>query len=260
MIQDTLRFAAQQAEEGRAVALVTITETTGSSPAHPGQMMAVLADGSSEGTVGGGASEHQVIRRAVQAIKAGETVFTFGYDHGAEGMVCGGALAGTGTVVGAGLQLHIFGGGHVGQSLARVAVPTGFSTTVIEDRAALADAFENVRYVVCEPPAYPDTIPPASGGYTVICTRGHKTDLDALRFCLTRPYAYIGMIGSRKKVGALFEALRREKIPEERLAALYTPIGLDVASGAPAEIAISILAEILMIKNGGRPRHKRDVK
>lgn len=259
MTQNILRFAAEKLANGQAVALVTVTATHGSSPASPGQVMAVLASGASFGTVGGGASEHALTTRAAQAIQAGETSFAFSFDHGEQGMVCGGGMEGYGIVWGAGHRLVLFGGGHVAQSIAPLAQATGFAVAVVEDRPELAAQFPEARFIVANPAEYAQKVPLTKNDYVVICTRGHRTDDDALRYCLAHATPYLGMIGSQKKVATLFDTLRREGVADDALRRVYAPVGLDVASNAPAEIAISVLAEILLVKNGGSPRHKRDV-
>jgi len=252
--QDILAFTQERIASGIRVALVTVTETTGSSPASAGQLMAVLADGSSAGTVGGGATEYQIKQRAIDAINNGEKVFGFSFSHAESGMVCGGGMGGYGNVLGEENHLYIFGGGHIAQCLAPLAAATGFFVTVIEDRPELEDGFPNIRYLVCKPESYEKDIQLMGSVYIVICTRGHKTDEDALRFCISRPHKYIGMIGSSKKAGALFEKLHRNGYAG--INDIYAPIGLDVADSVPAEIAVSIMAEILLIKNNGSPSHK----
>jgi len=257
---DAITFAAQKAAEGRKVAVITVTETTGSSPASVGQMMAVLADGSTAGTVGGGASEYQIIQMALEAIKNGERVFKFSFDHSAFGMICGGSMAGFGNVLGNGPNLCVFGGGHISQCLARLAVDAGFSVAVVEDRPEFAPNFEAARYVLCKPEEYEKNDPASNSDYAVICTRGHKTDFEALRYCLTKEFEYIGMIGSEKKVTALFDNLRAEGVEQKELDRVYAPIGLDIADALPAEIAVAILAEILLVKNKGKLRHKKYIQ
>jgi len=254
---DAITFAAQKAAEGKPVALVTVTETRGSSPASAGQMIAVLADGSTAGTVGGGASENRIIQQAVEALKKGERIFKFSFDHGEDGMICGGSMAGFGNVLGTGPNLCVFGGGHIAQSLARMAVQAGFYVTVIEDRPEFASAFEAARYVICRPEEYEKTDPASASDYAVICTRGHKTDADALRYCLTKKLEYLGMIGSENKVAAVFEKMRGEGVEQKQLDSVYAPIGLDIADALPAEIAVAILAEILLVKNKGNLKHKK---
>ena len=257
MIQDVLTFAAQKAAEGKKIALITVTETQGSSPASVGQVMAVLADGSSKGTVGGGASEHHIIGQAVAAMQSGANIFHFSFDHAENRMVCGGSMSGFGNIIGSGARLCIFGGGHIAQSLARIAAQTGFAVTVVEDRAELAAHFQGAQYLLCEPANYQAAAPVSDADYVVICTRGHRTDDDALRYCLTKQLSYLGMIGSEKKVSALFQNMRAEGVAQSELNRIYAPIGLDIAGAVPAEIAVAILAELLLVKNEGQLRHKK---
>ncbi len=261
MTQDVLGFARDLVAQGDKVALVTVTATQGSSPATPGQMMAVTAQGKTMGTIGGGASEFAVTTQAIAALETGEKVFHFSLNHGDSGMVCGGGMEGFGTVLGMDNHLVIFGGGHVAQSLAPIALATGFYVTVIDDRPELEESFPNgVKYVCCPVKDY-EKIPAFTGNpYVVIATRGHSTDDDALRYCLTKDTKYLGMIGSKKKVSTLFAGLLADGISQEMLDKIYTPIGLNIASGIPAEIAVAILAEILMIKNQGTSDHKRIAK
>ncbi len=255
MKQDVLAFAAEIMAVGRRVALVTVTETNGSSPATAGQMMAVTAEGESCGTVGGGATEFQLIQRSVAAIRVGERVFTFDIDHGESGMTCGGKMAGFGNVIGAQARLVIFGGGHVAQRLAPLAETTGFSVTVVEDRGDLASAFASAGFIVAKPDEYEQKVSIDPSDYVVICTRGHAMDEDALRFCLRKKTAYLGMIGSPGKVQALFNHLKADGFSDEALEQVFAPIGLAIATGVPAEIAVSILAEMLLIKNHGEAKH-----
>ena len=256
-MQDVLSFAAQKVREGQKVALVTVTGVEKSSPASPGQMMAVLSDGSIAGTVGGGASEYLIIRKAVEAIENGDVIFKFSLDHAECGMTCGGNMEGFGSILGNRDRLYIFGGGHIAQCLARIAVQTGFFVVVVEDRPEFSADFESVRYLLCKPEEYGANVPVSASDFAVICTRGHATDGEALRYCLTRRPKYLGMIGSERKVSLLLAKLRDEGKTQEEIDSIYSPIGLDIADAVPAEIAVSILAEILLVKNNGTPRHRK---
>jgi len=256
-MQEILEFVSQSVKEGKKVVLVTVTGTSGSSPATTGQMIAVLADGTSKGTVGGGASEHHIITKAVEAIKNGVSTFSLTIDHAEKGMICGGGMEVFGNIIGNHTGLCIFGGGHIAQSLARIAAQTGFFVTVVEDRPEFEAHFENVNYTVCKPEEYESADPAGFADYAVICTRGHSTDDEALRYCLTKELKYTGMIGSKTKVKEIFAKLRNEGISQETLNSIYAPIGLDIADAAPAEIAVAILAEILLIKNNGELRHRK---
>ena len=222
MVQDVLQFAQERVLSGERVALVTVTKTSGSSPASVGQMIAVAIDGTSSGTVGGGTTEFQVKKHAVKAIQAGEIVFSFFFDHSESGMVCGGEMSGYGTILGNENHLYIYGGGHVGQSLAPLAVTIGFQVTVVDDRPEMGEGLpETIRYVCCPPADYEKMITLTGQPYAVICTRGHKTDDDALRFCLGHAFGYIGMIGSSKKVATLFQNLKQSGYTQSELENVY---------------------------------------
>jgi len=257
-MNEVLEFTSQNLREGKKVALVTVTAITGSSPATPGQMIAVLADGTSKGTVGGGATENSIIETAKKAIGNGQTTFSLEIDHSKNGMICGGTMEVFGNILGNHIGLCIFGGGHIAQSLAKIASEVGFNITVIEDRPEFERHFGSVNYITCKPDDY-DSIPAMQfTDYAVICTRGHSTDDEALRFCLTKELLYIGMIGSKNKVNGLFTRLRSEGVSQTDLDRIYAPIGLDIADAVPAEIAVAILSEILLIKNNGKLSHKKN--
>ena len=259
-MHEIFSFISQNIAEGKKVALITVTGTDGSSPATVGQMIAVLADGTTKGTVGGGASEHRIIQTAVEAMENGESTFSLSIDHAENGMVCGGSMEVFGNITGNNTGLCIFGGGHIAQSLASIAAQTGFYVTVIEDRPEFASYFESVNYIVCKAEEYEKNDPAAGAEYAVICTRGHSTDDEALRYCLTKNLKYLGMIGSKTKVKEVFSKLSDEGVSEERLAGIYAPIGLDIASAVPAEIAVAVLAEILLVKNDGDLKHKKTLR
>ncbi len=256
MNEELLQFMNNEVKEGNKVALITVTETTGSSPASPGQMIAVSESGINKGTIGGGATEYKAILAAREAMKNGERIFSIDYDHGENGMVCGGAMKGFGNVMGNENHLYIFGGGHISQSLAKIAKLTGFQVSVIEDREEFKPYFSDVNYIVCDSANYNEYINFSSSAYVVICTRGHKYDKDALDFAMPQKLKYLGMIGSKKKVIDIYTELSK-KYNSDELSHVFAPVGLNVASGIPAEIAVAILAEILLIKNNGTPNHKK---
>ena len=254
MMDQLLQHITSLREQGEKVALITITDSTGSVPASVGQMMAVTADGGSCGTVGGGAAEHALKQRAVEAMRRGESFFSFSFELSQQNMVCGGGISGFGTVFGVAPHMVLFGGGHVAQNIAPIAERLGFDITVVESRIEMKPYFScAVRFICCPADEYPNKIPLDENMYVVICTHGHRSDGEALAFCGKAKVAYLGMIGSRQKIKAL-----AEELPLDNILNLYAPIGLDVASGAPGEIAVAIMAEILLIKNKGTLRHKKN--
>lgn len=153
-------------------------------------------------------------------------------------------------------QLVIVGAGHIARPLCRIAALMGFDVTVMDDRPEFASSdwfpeAAGVR-VVDFSDAFRDVkIGPDS--YVVLVTRGHKYDYDCIQQLLAlgaRP-AYVGMIGSRRRVRAAFEALVRDGADTERLRQVHAPIGLDIGAETPEEIALAIAAELVAVRRGG---------
>lgn len=148
-------------------------------------------------------------------------------------------------------KVIIFGGGHVSTCLAPLLKPLGFSTTVVDDRREFANAnrFPEADhiYAVSFNQVF-DLFQTDSSTYIVIVTRGHKHDKEVLAESLRRPTAYIGMIGSRKKREAIYRALLEEGFTSSQLVAVYSPIGIDILSETPEEIAVSITAELIRVR------------
>lgn len=150
-------------------------------------------------------------------------------------------------------QLIIAGAGHVCEPVAKLGSMLGFYVTVIDDRPEFANTvrFPDVDEVICEPFInYFRNVPITHKTYILLLTRGHKFDVLSLQELLERDAnpAYIGMIGSRRRISGVFEQLKVD-YPTERLSEIYTPVGLDIGAETPAEIAVSIMAEILKVKN-----------
>lgn len=146
--------------------------------------------------------------------------------------------------------LIICGGGHVSAALAKMAACLDFPVKVLDDRPEFAcrDRFPAAEEVICDDFANlekhlePDAC-------CVVVTRGHKDDFTCVKTMLGQPFRYLGMIGSRTKVQKTLENLRAEGFTDEQLSAIHAPIGLDIGAVTPAEIAVSILAEIIAGKN-----------
>ena len=160
--------------------------------------------------------------------------------------------------------LLIAGGGHIGQALALQASLVGFDITVIDDRAEFTDPALYPEGTQRRRGNIPQQIaagPVASDRYIVIVTRGHKLDAEALEACIHAPVAYVGMIGSRRKV-----ALMRQSFIESGIATaeqfdwVFTPIGLDIGAVTVPEIAASITAELIAVRRGGIARRTSKVK
>lgn len=149
-------------------------------------------------------------------------------------------------------QLIILGGGHVSQPVAKIGKMLGFHVTVMDDREEFVtkERFPDAdRLIQGTYEEIPEKIPVYENAYYVIVTRGHLGDSASARQILKRPYVYLGMIGSRNKVKLTREKLLREGFTENQLNTIHAPIGLPIGGHMPAEIAVSITAEIVQEKN-----------
>ncbi len=152
-------------------------------------------------------------------------------------------------------RLLIAGAGHVGRAVARLGAFLGFAVQVFDDRPEFATSArfpEAERIIVGDPAVELGRASIDGGTFVVIVTRGHRHDAAALRACIRRPAAYLGMIGSARKVGLLRdEFLVRSWASEAQWARVHTPIGLPIGSRTVEEIAVSIAAELVAVKNKG---------
>ncbi len=151
-------------------------------------------------------------------------------------------------------RLIIAGAGYVAQALARLAAQLDFRIVVVDDRRDLADPHvfsDKVQLTFGDIPETIRELEPDEASWLVIVTRGHHLDKDALRAAVESNAAYVGMIGSPSKVKHIFKDLLEEGVSPERLAQVHAPIGLDLGAETPDEIALSIAAEMLMIRKKG---------
>jgi len=151
--------------------------------------------------------------------------------------------------------LYLFGAGHVSRCVAGIAETVGFSVVVVDDRAEFAsrDRFPHAVDIVAIPftTAF-EQIHVAASAYIVIVTRGHSHDRDVLRWALTQPVSYLGMIGSRRKREIIYRSLMDEGVAADRLARVHSPIGLSIGAQTPEEIAVSIVAELIAVRAAQR--------
>jgi xanthine dehydrogenase accessory factor len=241
---------------GQSIAVVTVIDCKGNTPGKQGFKMLVDAEGKTRGTVGGGYLEALATKEALASLKQGiSCVRNFRLDTeeaGGIGMICGGEITVYIEVVSPAQTLLLVGAGHVSQPVAAMAKMLGFQVLVTDDRQEFCNAerFPAAdRCLVADPADVFDHISINPSTYIVIVTRGHLRDQEALEKALATEAAYIGMIGSQKKVKTVFEQLRAKGVSEEELAKVHAPIGLAIGAETPAEIAVSILAEIIAVRN-----------
>ena len=256
---------AELLQEGTPFVVATVIESVGSSPRKTGTKMLVLGDGTTIDTIGGGALERQVVADAQACLKSGASE-TKQYDlkptgEHATGMICGGTAKVFLEVNAPDKTLLIIGAGHVGQKLAAMAKLLDFRVAVIDSRAEVVtrERFPAADWLICEPPGKAaETFPISESTYVVIVTHTHVHDKDALRSVLAAPAAYIGMMGSRRKVETIFAQLTAEGADPALLSRVYSPIGLDTGAQTPAELSVGVLDEIIALSYGklaGLRRH-----
>jgi len=241
--------------EGRRGALATIVNVRGSIPSFETAKMLVRDDGSIVGTIGGGCVEAEVWQAAREVMEEEKPrTLTFNLNNNPKydsGLVCGGTLDVFVEPVTPVPHLYLFGAGHVSVSVYRVAGMAGFAVHVVDDRDAYAnrerfpdaeeihaDDFEQVMA----------RLSPGENAYLVIVTRGHKDDMRVLRWAVEQRARYIGMIGSQRKVLAIYKELEKDGVAREKLERVHAPMGLDIGAITPEEIAVSIVAEMIAVR------------
>ena len=313
---DPWQFIAVKLSAAVDVMLLYVLESKGSSPGRQGFKMAVAADGSICGTIGGGIMEHKFVElaRANLSKTSDPAVYKQVHDKAAgnnqSGMICSGEQTiflykvkkqdepqlhaliqslqkhqnGTLELTNEGIrfsndapasnyyfkqqddrnfifrektgyknQLHIIGGGHCSLALSALMRDMDFYITVYDERKGLntmeQNSFAHEQILVDSYAVLGNIIPGGDNVYVVIMTFGYRTDDMALRALLKRSFKYLGVLGSKKKMEKLFEELRNENTDEKLLAHIHAPIGIQVKSQTTPEIAVSIAAEIISIKN-----------
>jgi len=238
--------------EGRSGAVATIVNSRGSIPSFQSAKMLIRDDGSIAGTIGGGCVEAEVWQAAREVI-ASEKPRTLSFDLNQDpkydtGLVCGGTLEIFIEPVLPVPLLYIFGAGHVAIELFKVARNAGFDCIVIDDREAYANAerFPGAQQVIAKDfDNALDELTPTESSYIVIATRGHRDDMRVLRWAVQTPARYVGMVGSKRKAITVFRELTREGLKSDLFDRVHSPVGLDIGTVTPAEIAVSIVAEMI---------------
>lgn len=247
-----------EGRRGRA-ALATVVGRHGSAPQILGARLLLYEDGETVGTVGGGAIEAEVLEGCRAALRDGKPRRVDAQLVRDLAMCCGGSMEVLVEVLEPQVRLSIIGAGHVAQALCPVARAAGFSVQVLDDREELlADpAFAEVRTLCYDVDELAAALPDlGDGDYVVITTRDHARDEKALAHLMRRPHRYLGMIGSRRKVYAVLRRIvNREqqlgrRVPD--LTRVRAPIGLALGGRSPGEIAVSVVAELVADRHGGR--------
>ncbi|GBE30008.1 MAG TPA: xanthine dehydrogenase accessory protein XdhC [Bacteroidetes bacterium] len=241
--------AGQLAAQGQMFCIAVLSHTKGSVPRRAGSTMLIRSDGSTIGTIGGGSVERQAAEEALQAMASGETR-TQEYDlidPDGDG-ICGGKVTVLLLPQMARMTLHLFGAGHVARPLCKLAAMTGYAVTVydeIDDWATPANFPESTHIQTGDLTEITTELETGPLDAVVILTGSHKLDLEILRRFKDNLPSYIGVIASRKKAAFFRKNLVEDGWSREDIKRIHTPIGLDISSRTPSEIAVSIIAEIM---------------
>lgn len=258
---DIFREAADLKERNIPFAIATIVSAKGSTPRTSAKMI-VIDKGTIKGTIGGGLAEAFVIDEAVKGLASGQSkMVRYTLDNGSSetsiAMNCGGEMEIFIEVIMPRPVLLIIGGGHVSLSLAMLAVKVNYNVHIAENRS---EFITKERFPMAKELYYGEKIEDAvaeavinKNTFVVIATG--NVDEEALRSVIDSDAAYIGLLSSKRKSAVIINNLRDEGIDEKKLASVYAPVGLDLKSETPEEIAFSILAEIMKVQKGAHAKH-----
>ena len=247
--------AAQAA--GAAVVLATVVKARGSVPRHAGAKMLVYEDGRTSGTIGGGEMESRVIEEARDALLDGQTrMLPYSLvepDRGDPG-VCGGEVEIYLEPYLPPATLFIVGCGHVGRALADLGHWLGYRVVVTDDRAELATPEHIAHADVYLPGTIEEALaanPITRNTYVALVTRNVMIDRQVLPELVDSAAPYIGIMGSKRRWAETKRLLQNAGLGESNLQRFHSPLGLELNAETPEEIAVSIMAEIIMLRRGG---------
>ncbi len=246
---DAVTAAATAAAGGPSVAFVSAFRRQGRT-LHFDARVLVLAGGRLIGTLGAGDRDELARDAAIEQMRHG-TARLVALDDAHELLV---------EPVTSRPQLVVAGGGHVSRAIARQARLLDFDVVIFEDRPMFADPERFDGATVLGGDLMPNiaSFAYAALSYLVIATRGHKLDADCVAAAVTTRVPYIGLLGSRRKTILIADMLREQGVDESRIAAIHAPVGLDLGGRTPAEIALSVLAEITQLRYQGTARPLRE--
>lgn len=255
VIAEIAREVLAALEGGTPVVTATVIRAPATGQPAVGDKLLVRPDGERIGALGGGPIEEAVVAACLVQIRRHDTRLLRLTAEGAEAEErhATSAYDVLIEVVEAPPVLLIVGAGHIGRSLSRLATEVGFAVTVLDDRPDYAnrERLPEAAQVLCEDfEAALDRFPINRNTSIVLVSRGHKQDELSLGCVVGRPAGYIGMIGSKRRTATVLQHLEDEGMARDALDAVHTPIGLDIGAETPEEIAVSILAELIMVRRG----------
>ncbi len=244
--------------------LCTIVHSQGSTPRHAGSKMLIYADGRIVGSVGGGEVELRVRQEAAEVMKDGVARLLHysmvSPERGDVG-VCGGSLEVFVEPIFPRPTVVVIGAGHVGKAVVHLAHWLGFQVAVADDRAEFCTPEENPEADAFYPvpmAELPNRLRIGPSTYLVLTTRGSSVDVEGLPALLAAKPGYIGVIGSKRRWAVTRKALLEAGVAESELNVVHSPMGLELEAETPEEIAVSIMAEIIMLRRRGTGKQMKE--
>lgn len=251
-MDEILQLANEVQEKNKAAALGIIVRTHGSTPRHSASKIIVYPDGSFKGSVGGGEVEGRVIREALDSLKDGKTrLLSYKMVDPTTGDpgICGGNLDIYVEPIIPKPTLLVVGAGHVGKEVASLGKWLNFHVVVSDDREEFCNAEMHPdadSFLCVTMDKIPEEMEITPYTYIVLTTRGSSTDVAGLGPLLKTEPGYLGIIGSKKRWIETQKGLKNKGVDPEEFKGVNSPIGIDLGAETPREIALSILAEIMM--------------
>ncbi|HEX9796854.1 MAG TPA: XdhC family protein [Anaerolineales bacterium] len=242
---------------GRRAAVATVIRAQGSVPRHEGSKMVIFPDGRTEGTIGGGELEHRVIEAAQRVIERGRLErLNYAFRDPQEGDVgvCGGEMEVLVEPIQSPPTVMVIGAGHVGQAVCHLASWLGFRIVVADDRPEFATPEASPgadSYVTAPLDTLAEQLEVHEHTFILLTTRSVEVDLALLPALLKANPAYLGVIGSRRRWETAVEQLLASGVDPEALGRVVSPMGLELSAETPEEIALSMMAQIVMLYRGG---------
>jgi xanthine dehydrogenase accessory factor len=258
-LRQILQAQLELLSSGQRGALATVVRISGSTPQQAGARLLLREDGSTVGTVGGGAIEKFVMEALERALSCGEPeLLTRDLTHDL-GMCCGGRMEVFVEPLQPTPRLWLLGAGHVARPTAVLARSVGFEVLVVDEREELntAERFPECQLRLEDPSDALRRETLGARDWVLIVTHDHQLDERALELAAGQEARYVGLVGSRRKVFRLVErvlAKRQGDVPVERV---FAPVGLDIGAVTPEEIAVSIVAELVALRRGRPATHLR---
>ena len=258
------RLLLEVSHSGETCAVATVAKVTGSAPRAAGTKMVIFKNGRIAGTIGGGKFESLVIEEARKAMTTGKPILKiYPLQEASDesfGAICGGEVTVFIEPQARPPLFCLIGAGHCARALAKFASQCGFAVTVLDDRADLLGSphFDSSIRCLAETSAeaFVRSHNWSERDALVLVSRNYHLDREALAAALEKGgMGYLGMIGSKKKVMTVFDELSRRGISRKALASVRASIGVNIGADSPAEIAVSVLAEVIMVLRAadGRP-------